>query len=107
MVQRVADFLRHSLLRRSEVEDSLVIKVRDAYPFYDLDYRRKVENIVQAFESSGELFCLGRTGIFQYNNADGSIEMAMELANRLCSERWTPTTQKAGLLDYKFQHISY
>lgn len=105
--QSISGAIKAGLIARSDVQDTLVIRVRDAYPFYDLEYRRKVEHIVRVLQDSGDLFCLGRTGIFQYNNADGSIEMAMELANQLCSADWKPKQMDDGLLGYKFRHISY
>ena len=33
------------------------------------------------------IYCLGRTGIFHYNNSDGYIEMGMELAKKLLVEQ--------------------
>jgi len=34
-------------------------------------------------EEDQNVLCLGRTGIFKYNNSDGSIEMGRDLARRL------------------------
>ena len=83
------------LIEESEVFDSLVIRVEDAYPFYDLDYKSKLLKIVN-------FHCLGRTGIFRYNNSDGSIEMGIQLAKKLIADE-----SDATALDYEVKEISY
>jgi protoporphyrinogen oxidase len=94
-----------NLVQPGDVYDSLVIRVKNAYPYYDLDYKHKLKNIVNHCEQSGNIYCLGRTGIFKYNNSDGSIEMAIELADQLSTRQ--SDTGKLSLLDYNFRHISY
>lgn len=78
--------VRVGLIEEGEVEDSLVIRVKNAYPFYDLDYKNKIREVVKFIEEKRFVHCLGRTGIFRYNNSDGSIEMGMELAKKLIAE---------------------
>jgi len=89
------------LIKKEEVFDSKVIRVKNAYPFYDLDYKDKLKKIVGFIESSNKIFCLGRTGIFRYNNSDGSIEMGFELAKRLLNK------DSKSILDYTFKKVSY
>ena len=74
------------LIEKGEVEDSLVIRVKNAYPFYDLDYKNKLRKVVEFLEEKDIIHCLGRTGIFQYNNSDGAIEMGMALAQKLMAK---------------------
>ena len=90
------------LIEEAEVEDTLVIRVKDAYPFYDLDYKVKLMKVVQFLEGENVIHCLGRTGIFRYNNSDGSIEMGIELARRLLKNESGVTS-----LDYEVKEISY
>ena len=71
------------LIQESEVEDSLIIRVKDAYPFYDLDYKSKLNEVVTFLEERKVICCLGRTGKFRYNNSDGSIEMGMNFAKKI------------------------
>lgn len=78
--------IRIGLIKKGDVEDSLVIRVKDAYPFYDLDYKNKLREVVEFIEETDNIHCLGRTGIFHYNNSDGSIEMGMELAKTLLAK---------------------
>jgi len=92
---------RVGLLTKSEVFDSAVVRANCAYPFYDLAYKTKVREVVEFLERDKTLFCLGRTGLFRYNNTDNSIEMGFELAKRLLEKR------KESLIDYTIAHVSY
>ncbi len=70
-------------VKREEVEDWAVIRTRQAYPVYDMQYAEKtkiVNNFVQQFEG---LYIAGRGGSFRYNNSDHSIEMGLMLARKL------------------------
>lgn len=102
--QCISGAAKVGLLSESEVDDALVVRVPYAYPFYDLDYQRKLVNVVRHCEKSGEVYCLGRTGIFKYNNADGSIEMALALADRLLKPN---EYSEKSLLGYNFKYVSY
>jgi len=90
------------LIQDDDVFDSLVIRVKDAYPFYDLDYKDKLLKIVNFIEGKNVVRCLGRTGVFRYNNSDGSIEMGIELAKKFISNE-----SDASALDYEVKEISY
>ena len=78
----IEDAAKICLIDKNNVFDHLVVKVKNAYPFYDLDYKTKLISVVQFFEKRKSIACLGRTGIFRYNNSDGSIEMAFQLAKK-------------------------
>ena len=89
------------LLKGDEIFDYKVIRTTNAYPFYDLGYKEKLKNIVRYIERDNNIFCLGRTGIFRYNNADNSIEMGFELAKRLLANKRT------SMLDYTIKKNDY
>ncbi len=76
------DAERVGYLKRSDVFDTHVVRVRQAYPYYDLEYRTKLDTVVNFLEH-GRVSLLGRTGVFQYNNSDNSIEMGFLLADRI------------------------
>ncbi len=80
-----------------------VLRVSHAYPVYDLSYREKLATIVRFIESAGGVYCLGRTGIFRYQNTDGAIDMAFELSRRLLD---ASVTQKS-IFDYSMKGVSY
>jgi protoporphyrinogen oxidase len=78
------DAERVGYLERSEVFDTYVFRVKHAYPYYDVDYKAKLDVIVPYLERD-HVSLLGRTGIFQYNNSDNSIEMGFLLADKFLS----------------------
>jgi protoporphyrinogen oxidase len=78
------DAERVGYLERSEVFDTHVFRVKHAYPYYDVDYKAKLDVIVPFLERD-HVSLLGRTGIFQYNNSDNSIEMGFLLADKFLS----------------------
>jgi len=82
--QVLQDAERVGYLQRSDVCDTYVFRVRQAYPYYDLAYKEKLDTVVQFLEH-GPVSLLGRTGMFQYNNSDNSIEMGFLLADRFLS----------------------
>jgi protoporphyrinogen oxidase len=66
------------------VFDTYVFRVKHAYPYYDPSYKAKLDTIVHFLEHE-HVSLLGRTGIFQYNNSDNSIEMGFLLADKFLS----------------------
>jgi protoporphyrinogen oxidase len=78
------DAERVGYLEPSEVFDTYVFRVKHAYPYYDVDYKVKLDVIVPFLEHD-HVSLLGRTGIFQYNNSDNSIEMGFLLADKFLS----------------------
>ena len=78
------DAERVGYLERSEVLDTYVFRVKHAYPYYDVAYKAKLDVIVPWLERD-HVSLLGRTGIFQYNNSDNSIEMGFLLADKFLS----------------------
>jgi protoporphyrinogen oxidase len=81
-VRHLADDL--GFIDRSELIDGFVLRARDAYPVYSLDYAERVSTIkdyLQRFEHA--ISIAGRGGTFRYNNADHSIETGILVAQNL------------------------
>lgn len=64
------------------VEDSLVIKVKKAYPAYWGGYERFSE-IREYLDPVANLFLVGRNGMHRYNNQDHSMLAAMEAVKNI------------------------
>ena len=65
------------IIKRSSISDSVVIRVKKAYPAYfgvykDFDI---VKNYINTVEN---LYCVGRNGQHRYNNMDHSILTGFE-----------------------------
>lgn len=91
------------LCTSKEVFDFKAVRIPHAYPVYDLEYRPKLDSILQFIESFEGVYCIGRTGVFRYNNSDNSIEMGLELGKRLADE---PVRGKS-MRSYEFSGVSY
>jgi protoporphyrinogen oxidase len=94
------DAVRAKYIDEKHVEDALVVRVKYAYPFYDLDYKQKLDTVVGFLETSS-VRLLGRTGIFRYNNSDNSIEMGFELADKMLAG------EEASAHTYTVKAVSY
>ena len=73
-------------INADEVEDVMVVRVRDAYPVYDLQYQQKIQTIQGHLRRLKGLHTVGRGGTFRYNNADHSIEMGLLLGREMLGE---------------------
>lgn len=62
-----------------EIEDHFVIKVEDAYPLYDTEYKVNLDKIKGFLSSYKNLFLLGRVGSFKYINMDSCLEEGLRL----------------------------
>jgi protoporphyrinogen oxidase len=95
------DAERVGYLKRSDVFDTHVFRVRQAYPYYDLAYKAKLDTVV-GFLEGGPVSLLGRTGMFQYNNSDNSIEMGFLLAEKFLSGE-----NRRSIYQAKVKAVSY
>ena len=89
-------------VKREDVKDALVVRIKHAYPFYDLEYKSKLDAIVRFLETDHE-HLLGRTGMFRYNNSDNSIEMGFELAEKMLASK----DGSASVYEYQVKEVSY
>jgi protoporphyrinogen oxidase len=99
----IRDCERVGLCAADEVEKGVVVRVPHAYPVYDLDYRRKLSTAVRFIESFPGVYCAGRTGIFRYQNSDGSIDMGFELGRKLLD----PSIADKSIFAHSMQGVSY
>jgi protoporphyrinogen oxidase len=101
VARTIEDAVRVRYLKREQIVSHLVVRVKHAYPFYDLAYRQKLDVVVDFLETDA-LHLLGRTGVFRYNNSDNSIEMGFELADKLLDG-----DTKASAHAYTVKRVSY
>lgn len=96
----IDDAVRVNYLPREDISSHLVIRIKNAYPFYDLNYKENLTRVVN-FLGDRNTYLLGRTGIFRYNNSDNSIEMAFELANNFITGK-----PDKSIFNYTIKNIS-
>ena len=71
------------MIHRCEVIDSLVLRVPNAYPIFEIGYdgdRRKICDYLRSFEN---LQVIGRGGKFQYFNMDHAMESGIAAADEI------------------------
>jgi protoporphyrinogen oxidase len=71
------------LARAEAVVDGTVIRQEKAYPVYDRDYRRALEDIRSWLDGFSNLQVIGRNGMHRYNNQDHSMLTAMLAAQNI------------------------
>jgi protoporphyrinogen oxidase len=88
LVELTVRDLEHPLgfLQAREVSSGFVVRSRDAYPRYSLDYRQATETIKGYLRGFDNLALVGRGGTFRYNNADHAIESGLLAARNLLGE---------------------
>ncbi len=68
---------RLGLIKASDVEDGVVVRVPKAYPVYDASYKEALLVVRQFLSTLNNLQLVGRNGMHKYNNQDHSMLTAM------------------------------
>jgi protoporphyrinogen oxidase len=71
------------LLKESGVVDGYVVRQPKAYPVYDQDYKKNIDEFRRALGSYKGLYLVGRNGMHKYNNQDHSMMTAMLAARNI------------------------
>lgn len=74
---------RLGLLKEDKVLWHFSSYARHAYPMYGLDYAKNVNKMYAYISRIKNLRCIGRQGLFRYNNMDHSIKMGLLTAEHL------------------------
>ena len=69
--------------KRGDVRRYYVIRQKDAYPVYDINYKAHLSEIKKYLNAFENLYYIGRSGRFHYNNQDHSLEMGMLVAKSI------------------------
>ncbi len=70
-------------MHKNEVIDSCVVRVPNAYPLFELDYRKYYLKVLKYLESFKNLHIIGRAGQFKYYNMDHAIESGTHVAETI------------------------
>jgi protoporphyrinogen oxidase len=92
------------LVRREEIEDGIVVRMKKAYPMYDAGWDAQVKVIREYLESHlTNLQMVGRNGMHKYNNQDHSMITAICAARNILGDNhdlWAINTEP----DYHEEH---
>lgn len=78
------------LIGRHEVIDSLVLRIPDAYPIFEIGYDDDRRKICHYLETFGNLRLIGRGGMFQYFNMDHAMESGIAAAEEILAGGASP-----------------
>lgn len=79
----IDEMVQTGLVKKSEVQDTHVVRLHRSYPVYATGYEQHVKILQHSVESIKGLICIGRNGAFKYNNQDHSILMGLLAAETI------------------------
>jgi protoporphyrinogen oxidase len=82
----VDNLVRLGFITREEVLDTLIVRVKKAYPLLEVGYRRYYDKLMSYLSRFKNLQVIGRTGMFRYHNMDHAIETGIKAAENLLGE---------------------
>jgi protoporphyrinogen oxidase len=77
-----------NLLRPSDVQEGIVLRVPKAYPVYDATYQDSLQEIRAWLDQFDNLQLIGRNGMHRYNNQDHSMLTGMLAARNVLGSRY-------------------
>lgn len=70
-------------IKKHEVVDSVVLRVPNAYPLFEVGYREKCNELYDYLGRFKNLHITGRSGMFRYYNMDHAIESGIKTAEKI------------------------
>ena len=105
LAERVVEGLvKTGFIERSQVVDQQVIRRKNFYPRYDLEYAEKMKIVSGKLQTITNLLTTGRIGMYNYNNSDHCADMGRFIAEHLAlgekpADIWRALEQRVA--DYK------
>jgi protoporphyrinogen oxidase len=78
-----AEIRQLGLADPADVFDAFVVRTPNTYPVYSMDYRENLRVVRDYVNGFSNLQCIGRNGLFKYNNMDHSIYSALLAVDNL------------------------
>ena len=79
----LAGLEKTALCRPDQVEEVSLLRVPDAYPVYPLDYYETLQALWEKLGSMENLWSIGRSAQFLYNNMARSVSLGLDLAEHI------------------------
>jgi len=98
--QARSDLAALGLAGRARFAAAEVVRVREAYPVYDVDFVDRVATVRRGLESLANLQVAGRNGMHRYNNMDHSMLTGLLAARNVMGQAhdlWSVNTDEAYL----------
>jgi protoporphyrinogen oxidase len=79
----VRELSKLGIIEAEEVYDSVVLRIPNAYPLFEVDYIEKQKCIVEYLDRFSNLELVGRGGQFEYYNTDHAMESGIAAAEAI------------------------
>lgn len=73
------------LVKKDLIIDGMVLRISDAYPIYEGDYKKHLNMVYNYLGQFKNLKLMGRNGMHQYNNMDTAMLSAMKAVDEIIS----------------------
>ncbi len=94
---------RLGLIDKREVLNSVVLRIPNAYPLFEVGFKEHCECIHNYLDRFDNLHVAGRGGTFRYYNMDHAIRSGMDIAGRLSTNAAMQRTPEPGPVDKMVQ----
>jgi len=104
----IEDLKNLKIAHQRDILDAFVLRVPNAYPVYDKNYRQTLGVIKDFLSSFSNLQCMGRGGMFRYNNMDHSVLTGFLAAGNILgakTELWNVNTDQSYHEDLQASHV--
>ncbi len=72
-----------NIAKKEEIEEHFIRKARRVYPIYHIDYKKHLRVIFDYLATIKNVKSFGRQGLFNYNNIDHCLDMAMRVGKHI------------------------
>jgi protoporphyrinogen oxidase len=90
----IEQLVKLRFLGHEDVVDTMVVRVPQAYPLFEIGYREHASVLLDYFEGFVNLELAGRSGMFLYHNMDAALRSGMDTALRIMQQE-----ERAGSID--------
>jgi len=87
-------------IKRKDVRSYYLIKRKNVYPVYDLEYHKYLDKVRNYLNKFSNLYYIGRAGRFKYNNQDHSLEMGFLAARSIIENKKYSIEKTASEQEY-------
>lgn len=71
------------LIKRDDVFDSLITRIANAYPLFEVGYKKHCRTVYNYLDKFSNLYTAGRSGMFRYYNMDHAMLAGMDAAEKI------------------------
>ncbi|MBS3132996.1 FAD-dependent oxidoreductase [Candidatus Woesearchaeota archaeon] len=79
----IPDLISAGFVKSGEAAGFYVARLKNIYPVYELGYRERLDAVLNFTDQFENFITIGRLGLFNYNNTDHCIDMAIWAAQHI------------------------